>query len=70
MLPLRKALETLLAGEHLSQAQAAALLTDLTAADTHPAVTGAVLAALRAKGITAEELRALPTACARWHCGR
>ncbi len=57
MLPLRKALEHLLGGQHLSQAEAAALLTQLTAADTHPAVTGAVLAALRAKGVVAEELR-------------
>jgi len=54
---VRKALEKLLAGQHLSQAQAAALLTRLTAADTHAAVTGAVLAALRAKGVVADELR-------------
>src|SRR5580658_9548108 len=57
MLPLRKALDQLLGGEHLAQADAAALLTQLTAADTHPAVTGAVLAALRAKGVVAAELR-------------
>ncbi len=54
---MRKALETLLDGRHLSQADAAALLTQLTATDTHPAVTGAVLAALRAKGAVAAELR-------------
>jgi anthranilate phosphoribosyltransferase len=54
---VRKALEDLLNGRHLSQADAAALLTQLAAADTHPAVTGAVLAALRAKGIVAAELR-------------
>jgi anthranilate phosphoribosyltransferase len=57
MLPLRKALDILLSGQHLTQADAAALLTQLTAADTHPAVTGAVLAALRAKGVVAGELR-------------
>src|ERR1700735_1052264 len=54
---VRKALDKLLSGAHLSQAEAAVLLTQLTAADTHPAVTGAVLAALRAKGVVAEELR-------------
>ena len=57
MLPLRKALDILLGGQHLTQADAAALLTQLTAPDTHPAVTGAVLAALRAKGVVAGELR-------------
>ncbi len=54
---VRKALENLLDGRHLAQAEAAALLTQLTAADTHPALMGAVLAALRAKGVVAEELR-------------
>src|SRR5665213_506216 len=54
---VRKALEALLEGRHLSQPDAAALLRQLAAADTHPAVTGAVLAALRAKGIVAAELR-------------
>ena len=54
---LRNTLERLLSGENLAQEEAAALLTQLTAADTHPAVTGAVLAALRAKGVTAPELR-------------
>jgi anthranilate phosphoribosyltransferase len=54
---VRKALEKLLAGQSLSQLEAAALLTQLAAAETHPAVTGAVLAALRAKGVVAEELR-------------
>ena len=54
---LRKSLEDLLAGRHLSQAEAAELLTGLTAPDTNPAVTGAVLAALRIKGVVAGELR-------------
>lgn len=57
MPPLRKALEQLLGGQHLAQAEAAALLRQLTAPDTHPALIGAVLAALRAKGVVAEELR-------------
>ena len=54
---MRKALEKLLGGANLSQAEAAALLTALTAPETHPALTGAVLAALRAKGEVAAELR-------------
>jgi anthranilate phosphoribosyltransferase len=57
MPPLRKTLEKLLAGEHLSQTEAAALLTQLAAADTHPALIGAVLTALRIKGVVADELR-------------
>jgi anthranilate phosphoribosyltransferase len=57
MLPLRKALEKLLGGQHLSQAEAAALLTELAAPDTHPALIGAVLTALRMKGVVADELR-------------
>ncbi len=47
----------LLARQHLSQPQAAALLTELTSPQTPPALTGAVLAALRAKGEVADELR-------------
>ena len=54
---MREALEKLLDGRHLSQQEAAALLTRLTSPDTHPAVTGAVLAALRIKGVVAPELR-------------
>jgi anthranilate phosphoribosyltransferase len=54
---VRRALERLLSGRHLTQVEAAALLTQLTAPDTHPALTGAVLAALRSKGEVADELR-------------
>ena len=54
---MRRSLEHLLSGQHLTQVEAAALLTQLTAPDTHPALTGAVLAALRAKGEVAAELR-------------
>ena len=54
---MRSALEQLLSGRHLTQVEAAALLTQLIAPDTHPALTGAVLAALRSKGEVAAELR-------------
>jgi anthranilate phosphoribosyltransferase len=54
---VRKSLERLLSGQHLTQVEAATLLTQLTAPDTHPALTGAVLAALRGKGEVAAELR-------------
>ncbi len=57
MLPLRKALERLVAAQHLAQAEATDVLTQLAAAETHPAVIGAVLAALQTKGVVAEELR-------------
>jgi anthranilate phosphoribosyltransferase len=56
-LPLRALLDRLLDGENLKQAEAADLLTALTAHDLAPALAGALLAALRAKGVTAEELR-------------
>jgi anthranilate phosphoribosyltransferase len=56
-LALRAALERLLEGVSLSEAEAMALLPELTAADLSPALAGAVLAALRAKGVSAEELR-------------
>src|SRR3974390_3493794 len=54
---LRAVLERLLEGEHLEEAEAAALMQALTAADLAPALAGALLAALRAKGVTAAELR-------------
>ena len=55
---MREALEALLERQHLSQAEAAELLAHPDGpADTHPALTGAVLAALRAKGVVADELR-------------
>lgn len=55
--PLRALLDRLLEGEHLSQAEAAQLLVALAAEDLPPALVGALLAALRAKGVTADELR-------------
>jgi anthranilate phosphoribosyltransferase len=54
---LRTLLDRLLDGEDLGQAEAAGLLTALTAEDLAPALAGALLAALRAKGVTSEELR-------------
>jgi anthranilate phosphoribosyltransferase len=53
----RQTLEHLLERRSLSEAQAAALLKTLTAPDLAPAMAGALLAALRAKGVTADEVR-------------
>jgi anthranilate phosphoribosyltransferase len=53
----KTALEQLLGRRNLSEAQAAALLRQLTAPDLAPAMAGALLAALRAKGVTADEVR-------------
>ena len=57
MLPARKALERLLDGQNLSESESFELLTQLAEQETHPAMTGAVLTALRAKGVVADELR-------------
>jgi anthranilate phosphoribosyltransferase len=53
----RQTLEHLLEGRSLSEVQAASLLKTLTASDLAPAMAGALLAALRAKGVTADEVR-------------
>lgn len=53
----REVLEQLLARQDLSEAHAAALLRLLTAPDMAPAMAGALLCALRSKGITADEVR-------------
>jgi anthranilate phosphoribosyltransferase len=50
-------LEQLLERRNLSEAEAAALLRQLTAPDLAPAMAGALLTALRAKGVTADEVR-------------
>ncbi len=55
--PLKLQLEILLQRDSLSEAQAAELLRALTDASLAPAIAGALLAALRAKGVVAEELR-------------
>jgi anthranilate phosphoribosyltransferase len=53
----RELLEKLLDRRDLSEAEARELLGHLTNADTPPALSGAVLAALRSKGVVADELR-------------
>jgi anthranilate phosphoribosyltransferase len=50
-------LERLLAGESLDEPTAAALLTTMATGELPPALAGALLVALRAKGETAEEIR-------------
>ncbi len=54
---LRNVLERLLERDSLSEGEAEELLTHLANAETAPAMAGAVLAALRAKGVVADELR-------------
>jgi anthranilate phosphoribosyltransferase len=58
----RQTLELLLERRDLTEAQAAALLGVLTQPDLAPAMAGALLVALRAKGVTAEELRGFANA--------
>jgi anthranilate phosphoribosyltransferase len=53
----KETLEQLLERRDLSEADAAALLKQLTAPDLAPAMAGALLVALRAKGVTAAEVR-------------
>lgn len=55
--PLRITLEQLLEGRDLSESQASGLLLALTDPELSPAVCGAVLAALRSKGVTSHEVR-------------
>jgi anthranilate phosphoribosyltransferase len=57
MQSLQQTLEHLLSGVALSEAEAARLLEQLTAEDLAPALAGALLAAVRAKGVVAAELR-------------
>ena len=54
---MRRYLERLLDGVSLEEFEAAELLQTLTLSDFPPALAGAMLAALRAKGLTAAELR-------------
>jgi anthranilate phosphoribosyltransferase len=53
----RAALDRLLDGDSLGESEAAQLLAILTDPQLEPALAGALLAALRAKGVTAGELR-------------
>ena len=55
--PLRGTLEALVEARSLSEAEAHKLLIALTDEALAPALAGALLAALRAKGVTADELR-------------
>jgi anthranilate phosphoribosyltransferase len=57
MQSLRQILEHLLERRDLSETEAAALLALMTDPQMAPAMAGAVLAALRAKGVTANEVR-------------
>ncbi len=50
-------LDRILGGESLRESEAAALMHDLAAGDMDPALGGALLAGLRAKGETADEIR-------------
>lgn len=55
-------LDRLLSGESLCEAESAALMRDLAAGELPPALAGALLAGLRAKGETAAEIRGFATA--------
>ena len=59
---MSQVLEDLLSGVDLSEEEAENLLRLLTSGEVDPAVAGAILAALRAKGETAEEVRGLARA--------
>lgn len=56
---LNEILDRLLDGQNLPERDASELLTALAASDMAPAMAGALLGALRAKGVTAAELRGL-----------
>lgn len=57
MTVLRETLDRLLEGQSLTEAQAGELMLALTDGSMAPAMAGALLAALRAKGVTADEVR-------------
>lgn len=59
---LSKQLDALLSGESLTEQQAYELMHKLAEGDMQPAMAGAFLAGLRAKGETAEEIRGFATA--------
>ncbi len=61
----RDTLERLLNRQDLGEAEAADLLVALTDPATHPAMGGALLAALRVKGLTADEVRGFAAAMRR-----
>ena len=53
----RHTLDSLVQGRHLDEAEAAAVLKLLTTGELKPAMAGALLTALRAKGVTPAEVR-------------
>jgi len=61
MIVLKEALERMLDRRDLSEGEASQLLLALTEPGTAPAMAGAILAALRAKGVTPHELRGFAT---------
>ena len=62
---MKPLLERLLAGRDLGETEAEELLVALTGPDLDPAAAGAILAALRAKGETPDEIRGFATAMRR-----
>ena len=62
---LRSTLERLLEGRHLDEAQADELLVAMTDPQVPPALAGALLAALRRNGVTADEVRGFARAMRR-----
>ena len=55
-------LDRLLNGQNLSETESANLMRDLAGGEVGPAIAGALLAGLRAKGETADEIRGFATA--------
>ena len=62
---MKEMLERLFAGRDLSAEEAEGMLEAMTREDAEPALSGALLAALRVKGETAEEIRGFATAMRR-----
>jgi anthranilate phosphoribosyltransferase len=65
MPPLREILERLLQRRNLSETESEDVLAHLADPDTAPALAGAVLAALRSKGVVADEVRGFAKAMRR-----
>jgi len=65
MAEMRETLERLLNRKDLTEPEAAALLVALTDPSMAPAMAGALLAALRSKGLTADEVRGFASAMRR-----
>ena len=65
MRSLRELLERLLERRDLSESEVEELLTHLTNPEGPPAMAGAILAALRTKGVVADEVRGFANAMRR-----